>query len=135
MSAMESAQAQQNGLTAVYWVLGVDNTLSVNNEIRSSLPVNFASLHLCYDIPKEFAACCAAISTLNTQHRMRYRPHFGTFLNGKHFSCLFTSSRFPLWLLLYCVCDLIRWHIVFPGLFLPFFPNLGHRLCFLGGNS
>jgi hypothetical protein len=82
MSAVESPDAQKRGLVAVYYCLDHFNIKSVNDSLRKSVPLYFASFHICYNDEKEFTPGWAGIRALNTKHRVRYRSHFGTCAEG-----------------------------------------------------
>ena len=79
MASMESTEAQQKGIVVVFYNLDAPHATSVNSALRSALPMNFRSLHLCVNEISTYVTSCAAVCTLSTKHRVRYRLHFGTF--------------------------------------------------------
>jgi hypothetical protein len=78
MSAVESPDDQKQGITSVYYNLDTKNTKSVNGKLRNSLPIHFASYHLCNNDETEFHLSCGAVKALYSKNRVRYRSHFGT---------------------------------------------------------
>ena len=81
MAAMESTEAQRKGIVVVFYNLDSPHATSVNSGLRAALPINFGSLHLCVNEISTYVTSCAAVCTLSTKHRVRYRVHFGTFLD------------------------------------------------------
>ena len=77
MAAMESKEAQKQGIVGIFYNVNTPQTHSVNRDLRNALPIHFASLHLCVDDMKTYRKACAAIYTLTAQNRVRYRLHFG----------------------------------------------------------
>lgn len=77
MAAMESSVAQTKGIVGIFYNVDTPQTTSYNAELRSSLPIVFASLHLCVDDITIYAKACASISRLSMKNRARYRLHFG----------------------------------------------------------
>lgn len=78
MSVMESLEEDMKGFVAIYYNIDLSQAKSLNNELRNSLPIHFASLHLCCNDIDEYSKLTTSIKLLNTQNRARYRMHFGT---------------------------------------------------------
>jgi hypothetical protein len=76
---MESTDAQEKGIVAIFYNVDTPQTTSVNSPLRSALPINFRGLHLCVNDVAIYVKSCASIYTLTTRNRVRYRLHFGTF--------------------------------------------------------
>lgn len=64
---------------------------SHNSSLRGSLPINFRALHLCVNEVSTYVKACAAICTLSTRNRVRYRLHFGS-----HVECLYELVTFGI---------------------------------------
>jgi hypothetical protein len=79
MSAAESPDAQKRGVMAIFYLLDYFNFKSVNDNLRKSIPLHFASFQVCYNDENEFKLICGALKTLNTKTQVRYRSHFGTY--------------------------------------------------------
>ena len=78
MAAMESTEAQRKGIVLVFYNLNAPRATTFNSGLRAALPMNFRSLHLCVNEISTYVTSCAAVATLSTKHRVRYRVHFGT---------------------------------------------------------
>lgn len=78
MAAMESTEAQLKGIVCIFYLVDQPEPTSVNSVLRSALPINFKGLHLCVNDVAVYVKACAAIYTLSTKNRARYRLHFGT---------------------------------------------------------
>ena len=84
MSTVESASNQKVGISLVCYNLDHKDTRSVNSELRNSLPVRFASLHLCINDEKEYQLALGALKALHSKSLVRYRSHFGTHEEVQH---------------------------------------------------
>jgi hypothetical protein len=83
MLATKTPEAQKKGISCVYYYMdsgedGVASLQSTNSEVRKSLPVYFASLHLCYNDEAVWNYTCENVKKLNASARARFRPHGGT---------------------------------------------------------
>ena len=87
---MESEEAQKVGAVAVYYLLDATNFSSVTGKLRTTMPVHFAALHLCYNDITQYAVTCIGVYSLNHSTKVRFRPHFGTLFGvAEVFCCLF----------------------------------------------
>jgi len=91
MAVMQSTEAQQKGIVAVFYNIDAPHAASVNSSLRNALPINFGSLHLCVNEISTYVISCAAIRTLSTRHRVRYRLHFGSYME-----CLYDLVSFGI---------------------------------------
>ena len=77
LAAMETVEAQKQGMVCVYYLLDAVNFSSVTGNLRSIMPVHIASLHLCYNDLQQYALVCMGVYALNQQTKVRFRPHYG----------------------------------------------------------
>ena len=82
---MESEEAQKVGAVMVYYLLDATNFSSVTGKLRTTMPVHFAALHLCYNDITQYAVTCIGVYSLNHSTKVRFRPHFGMLLVGQSF--------------------------------------------------
>ena len=82
MSVMESLEAQQRGIVAVYYLLDATNFQSVTGKLRTTLPIQFGSIHLCYNDITQYAVTCIGVYSLPNRSKVRFRPHFGKLLEA-----------------------------------------------------
>jgi hypothetical protein len=78
MSVMESLAEDKKGIVSIFYKSS--QAKSLNNELRNSLPIHFASIHLCCNDISEYAKVTTSIKLLNKHNRARYRLHYGTWL-------------------------------------------------------
>ena len=78
MSALESPDNQRQGVVCIYSLLGQCSLKSVGIDVRNSLPIHFASIHICVDDETQFLTVQEPIKAVNKRTRVRSRLHLGT---------------------------------------------------------
>lgn len=94
MSALESPDNQRQGVVCIYSLLGQCSLKSVGIDVRNSLPIHYASIHICVDDETQFLTVQEPIKAMNKRTRVRSRLHLGSYEECQSKLASFGISRF-----------------------------------------
>eukprot|EP00934_Nitzschia_sp_Nitz4_P002914 Nitzschia sp. Nitz4//scaffold95_size97785//49428//50956//NITZ4_004668-RA/size97785-augustus-gene-0.99-mRNA-1//1//CDS//3329560475//2904//frame0 len=90
MAMSESEETQQKGVVLIYYLLDADNfSGSFTGKLRASVPLHFASMHLCYNNITQYAVTCLGVYACSPRTKVRTRPHYGS-----HVECQYILNTF-----------------------------------------